>query len=94
MAQFWLSSGKSEQRLFNDGDNAVREPDDTLQLKVRCRHSMSLVFDSIWHWREEYEARGRGTLDGKSRRTYLFYWHDIDTNTLPSFETNAPRFRE
>jgi hypothetical protein len=27
---------------------------------------MSLVFDSIWHWREEYQARGRGTLDGKS----------------------------
>jgi hypothetical protein len=26
---------------------------------------MSLVFDSIWHWREEYQARGRGTLDGK-----------------------------
>jgi len=41
------------------------EIDDSLQLKVRCRHSMSLVFDSIWHWREEYQARGRGTLDGE-----------------------------
>jgi hypothetical protein len=39
--------------------------DDSLQLKVRCRHSMSLVFDLIWHWREEYAAKGRGTLDGK-----------------------------
>lgn len=39
-------------------------PDDSLQLKVRCRHSMSLVFDSIWRWREEYQAKGRGSLDG------------------------------
>ncbi len=37
--------------------------DDSLQLKIRCRHSMSLVFDSIWRWREDYQARGRGTLD-------------------------------
>ncbi|KAK4174280.1 hypothetical protein QBC36DRAFT_313094 [Triangularia setosa] len=48
---------------FQANDNP--EIDDSLQLKVRCRHSMSLVFDSIWHWREEYQARGRGTLDGK-----------------------------
>ncbi|KAM7206712.1 regulatory protein LEU3 [Rhypophila sp. PSN 637] len=47
----------------DDTDPAI---DDSLQLKVRCRHSMSLVFDSIWHWREEYQARGRGTLDASS----------------------------
>ena len=40
--------------------------DDSLQLKVRCRMSMSLVFDSIWRWREEYQARGLGNIDGKS----------------------------
>ncbi|KAK4229688.1 hypothetical protein QBC38DRAFT_385603 [Podospora fimiseda] len=45
------------------------EIDDSLQLKVRCRHSMSLVFDSIWHWREEYQARGRGTLDALKQPT-------------------------
>ncbi|KAK0747913.1 hypothetical protein B0T21DRAFT_355402 [Apiosordaria backusii] len=54
---------------FQANDNP--EIDDSLQLKVRCRHSMSLVFDSIWHWREEYQARGRGTLDGKSMFSFL-----------------------
>jgi hypothetical protein len=37
-----------------------------LQLKVRCRMSMSLVFDSVWRWREEYQNKERGNLDGKS----------------------------
>ncbi|KAK4194020.1 hypothetical protein QBC40DRAFT_291514 [Triangularia verruculosa] len=52
---------------FQANDNP--EIDDSLQLKVRCRHSMSLVFDSIWHWREEYQARGRGTLDALKQPT-------------------------
>jgi len=39
------------------------EMDGSLQLKVRCRHSMSLVFDSIWRWREEFQAQGRGSLE-------------------------------
>lgn len=43
-----------------DGQNL----DGSLQLKVRCRHSMSLVFDSIWRWREEYQAQGR-SLEGE-----------------------------
>jgi hypothetical protein len=38
--------------------------DDSLQLKVRCRMSMSLVFDTIWRWREEFQAQGRGNLEG------------------------------
>jgi hypothetical protein len=42
------------------------EMDGSLQLKVRCRHSMSLVFDSIWRWREEFQAQGRGSLEGQS----------------------------
>ncbi|VBB71681.1 Putative protein of unknown function [Podospora comata] len=53
---------------FQANDNP--EIDDSLQLKVRCRHSMSLVFDSIWHWREEYQARGRGTLDALKQPTH------------------------
>ncbi|KAL2258496.1 hypothetical protein VTK26DRAFT_8171 [Humicola hyalothermophila] len=54
-----------------DGGSPGDDPDidDSLQLKVRCRHSMSLVFDSIWHWREEYQARGRGTLDALKHPT-------------------------
>ncbi|KAK4444104.1 hypothetical protein QBC34DRAFT_309788 [Podospora aff. communis PSN243] len=65
MVQIWNGArleGHSQGYTSDDGPNIV---DDSLQLKVRCRHSMSLVFDSIWHWREEYQARGRGSLDGK-----------------------------
>lgn len=40
--------------------------DGSLQLKIRCRHSMSLVFDSIWRWREDFQAVGRGNIDGQS----------------------------
>jgi hypothetical protein len=45
------------------------EMDGSLQLKVRCRHSMSLVFDSIWRWREDFQAQGRGSLEGQSSIT-------------------------
>jgi len=47
-------------------DDSPIQIDDSLQLKVRCRHSMSLVFDSVWRWREEYQALGRGSLDCKT----------------------------
>jgi hypothetical protein len=64
MVQIWNGARLDDRRSsFHEDDTA--DIDDSLQLKVRCRHSMSLVFDSIWHWREEYQARGRGTLDGK-----------------------------
>ena len=45
----------------NDLNNVEQriDMDDSLQLKVRCRMSMSLVFDSIWRWREEFQATGR-----------------------------------
>jgi hypothetical protein len=39
----------------------------SLMLKVRCRMSMSLVYDSVWRWREEFEAQGRASLDGEFR---------------------------
>ena len=32
--------------------------DGSLILRVRCRMSMSTVYDSIWRWREQYEWRG------------------------------------
>lgn len=35
------------------------EIDDTLTLKVRCRMSMSLLYDSVWRWREDARTKGR-----------------------------------
>ncbi|KAG9241517.1 hypothetical protein BJ878DRAFT_427949 [Calycina marina] len=48
-----------------DADDKPLKIDDSLQLKVRCRMSMSLMFDSIWRWREEFQAQGRGNIDAK-----------------------------
>ncbi|KAL2165412.1 hypothetical protein VTH06DRAFT_710 [Thermothelomyces fergusii] len=66
MVQIWNGARNKEPSSFQGDDPEI---DDSLQLKVRCRHSMSLVFDSIWHWREEYQARGRGTLDALKQPT-------------------------
>ena len=59
LAQLWKSGGggtKSPQRSNEIADSS-------LQLKVRCRMSMSLVYDSVWRWREEFQAKGRGNLE-------------------------------
>lgn len=71
MVQIWNGARLDGSRSSYPGDD-TGDIDDSLQLKVRCRHSMSLVFDSIWHWREEYQARGRGTLDGESSQLSTF----------------------
>ena len=67
LAQVWKSSGplsrpdvsiNAAQRPLaaNDGDVTASETsgriDDSMQLKVRCRMSMSIVFDSVWRWRQ------------------------------------------
>lgn len=55
LAQMWRLGGTPSQRPT--GSNA--EIDDSLQLRVRCRMSMSLVYDSVWRWREDAQTRGR-----------------------------------
>ncbi|KAJ6785302.1 hypothetical protein PWT90_09219 [Aphanocladium album] len=66
MVQMWNGARlDSSNPAFNREDETPIQMDDSLQLKVRCRHSMSLVFDSVWRWREEYQAQGRGSLEGK-----------------------------
>ncbi|KAL2058069.1 hypothetical protein ABVK25_001687 [Lepraria finkii] len=59
LAQLWKGSGASSRQMPNG--NATS--DNSLQLKVKCRMSMSLVFDSVWRWREEFQAQERGNLD-------------------------------
>ena len=51
LAQFWRSSGAGSKR-------STPVTSESLQLKVKCRMSMSLVYDSAWRWREEFQARG------------------------------------
>lgn len=61
MAQLWKSSGASEQRLFKENGEGD-ESDESLQLKVRCRSSLSLLYDAIWRWRERAGESGSANL--------------------------------
>ena len=63
MAQLWQSSGASEQRLFNSDTNGSKQPDESLQLRVRCRSSLSVLYDAIWRWRQQTQQAGRESLD-------------------------------
>lgn len=51
MAQLWQTSGASEQRLFPD--TLSKQADESLQLRVRCRSSLSVLYDAIWRWRQQ-----------------------------------------
>lgn len=50
LSQVWTSGPKREPISTNNSE----EPSDELQLKVRCRMSMSVVFDSVWRWRKNF----------------------------------------
>lgn len=52
LAQMWRLGVASQQ-------SATSTVDDSLRLKVRCRMSMSLLFDSVWRWREDARTKGR-----------------------------------
>lgn len=60
LAQLWHGGGAG---AINQSETGGKEMNESLMLKVRCRMSMSLVFDSVWRWREEFQAKGRGNLD-------------------------------
>ncbi|KAF7170155.1 hypothetical protein CNMCM6106_004939 [Aspergillus hiratsukae] len=55
LAQMWRMGGAQHQKT----SATSTEMDDSLMLKVRCRMSMSLLFDSVWRWREDAQTKGR-----------------------------------
>ncbi|KAL8758181.1 MAG: hypothetical protein Q9199_001686 [Rusavskia elegans] len=59
LAQLWKSGGSG----LRAGHGHGKSLENSLQLKVRCRMSMSLVYDSVWRWREEFQAKERGNLE-------------------------------
>jgi len=102
MVQMW-NGARIEQRsqlAQMSGNNGTGHEtrtmvDDSLQLKVRCRMSMSLVFDSIWRWREEFQAQGRGSIEGQLpfRSTHTETKSagiHLPTILLPPNQSNAP----
>ncbi|KAB8360615.1 hypothetical protein FH972_024352 [Carpinus fangiana] len=58
LAQLW------RRPVLNNSRGAV---DDSLVLKVRCRMSMSLLFDSVWRWREEFQFKDLHALANLER---------------------------
>ncbi|KAL1305699.1 hypothetical protein AAFC00_007289 [Neodothiora populina] len=64
LAQLWQSSpqGQNTHRLFDSG-GVKKEIDSSLQLKVRCRMSMSLLYDSVWRWKDQMGASAVKNLD-------------------------------
>lgn len=54
LTQLWRSMGAGLRTI-----PAV--VDDSLQLQVRCRMSLSVVYDSVWRWREQFQFQGDGT---------------------------------
>ncbi|KAL4875963.1 hypothetical protein BJY04DRAFT_200897 [Aspergillus karnatakaensis] len=55
LAQMWKLGSAPSPQPPPDG----AEMDDSLMLKVRCRMSMSLLFDSVWRWREDTRTKDR-----------------------------------
>ncbi|KAL9627961.1 MAG: hypothetical protein Q9164_007437 [Protoblastenia rupestris] len=56
LAQVWRGSRAAAEK--NGMDAAPAYIDNSMQLKVRCRMSVSLVYDSVWRWREEASRKG------------------------------------
>lgn len=65
LAQLWRGGGSGTKTEYGESTGM----DNSLQLKVRCRMSMSLVYDSVWRWREEFQAKGRGNLESERPAT-------------------------
>ena len=87
LSQLWKSSGAGSKQP-RPTSSAM---ENSLQLKVKCRMSMSLVFDSVWRWREEFQAQGRGNLEGQT--IILFCVFPFPSLLLMSYtEKLAPLF--
>jgi hypothetical protein len=57
LAQVWRTGRVRAEPNPNNIGEAV--PDENLQLKVKCRMSMSHVFDSVWRWRQNFQFKGK-----------------------------------
>lgn len=83
LAQLWRGGGAGS-RVEEEG-----AAEGSLQLKVRCRMSMSLVFDSVWRWREEFQAKGRGNLECSSPASHpsilIPFFSSLSSEAQPFF---------
>lgn len=85
LAQMWRLGVTSQRPAMSNSD-----VDDSLRLKVRCRMSMSLLFDSVWRWREDARTKGRN-IEGQSSIPALILSLILTLNSLPQ-EPDQSRF--
>lgn len=80
LAQVWKSGRvRAEPNRNNIGEGVA---DDSLQLKVKCRMSISVVFDSVWQWRQNFHFRGGRPADGRLDLHLLSSVQSIDKETV------------
>ena len=87
LAQMWRLGGGPQRPTTSNAD-----VDDTLRLKVRCRMSMSLLFDSVWRWREDARTKGRN-IEGQSNMLVESLATDINT-MQPILRTRPTQTRQ
>ncbi|CAD6501405.1 BgTH12-01657 [Blumeria graminis f. sp. triticale] len=106
MMQMWdraqTEQQTSTQNLMSSNLEEVGSTmENSLKLKVRCRMSMSLVYDSIWKWREEFQAQGRSSseackklvnsnFNSESSATLASVRHTTQTNTVRTIPNCQP----
>lgn len=81
LAQMWRLGVTSKRSTTSKQD-----VDDSLRLKVRCRMSMSLLFDSVWRWREDARTKGRN-IEGQSIIHMIYFGH---TNSVQPTSRTRP----
>ncbi|KAG6007444.1 hypothetical protein E4U21_006033 [Claviceps maximensis] len=91
MSQMWIGSRlDSRNNAYDPDDDTAAQMDDSLQLKVRCRHSMSLVFDSVWRWREDYQTAGRSGMENTKVSTHSESAKESSTSSTHMGSTVMP----
>lgn len=86
LAQMWRLGGVAQKPATASNNTDV---DDSLRLKVRCRMSMSLLFDSVWRWREDARTKGRN-LEGQPYSSYPRDDHTDHTDHLQPISKTRP----
>lgn len=79
LAQMWRLGDAPPQ---NQSTNNHADIDHSLRLKVRCRMSMSLLYDSVWRWREDARTKDRN-IEGALYTVIHAIWH-IMTDSIRS----------
>lgn len=80
LAQMWRLGGTPATST----STSTNEVDDSLMLKVRCRMSMSLLYDSVWRWREDARTKGRnieGSLPQYSQYSLSILYQPLNVYT-------------